>query len=453
MTLIAASLYLFSTIEVGTTFAGLLPSFLLLGAGIGLTMSPMSTAAMNSVVTAKAGVASGILSMFRMIGGTFGVALLGALFQDQARARLNETISDTALTPDQRGDLARSLAGGVPDVQGLTPDQMARLTAASHDAFVYGLTHAMVLSVVVAVIGVIVAFLLIHLVPGDPVDSLLTVGSPPEQRQILTERYGLDKPLVVQYGIWIWGVLQGDLGTAIIMRRPVADLMADALPHSIALGASAFIFYTIVGVTLGVTAALFRDRWPDRVIMTGVLFGSTLPSFWLGLLLMLVFSVWLGWLPATGYTPLSDVGFLGWAKHLILPISTLVLGLIAHVSRLTRSSMLEAIESKYVLAARAKGLPERIVLRRHALPNALLPTITILAVDVGILIGGIVVVESVFAFPGLGRMLIYAIDHQDIPLMMGGMIVITAIYALANLAADILYAVLNPRIRVSGTAA
>jgi peptide/nickel transport system permease protein len=136
----------------------------------------------------------------------------------------------------------------------------------------------------------------------------------------------------------------------------------------------------------------------------------------------------------------------------MLPISTLVLGLIAHVSRLTRSSMLEAIESKYVLAARAKGLPDRIVLRRHALPNALLPTITILAVDVGILIGGIVVVESVFAFPGLGRMLIYAIDHQDIPLMMGGMIVITAIYALANLAADILYAVLNPRIRVTGTA-
>ena len=129
-----------------------------------------------------------------------------------------------------------------------------------------------------------------------------------------------------------------------------------------------------------------------------------------------------------------------------------MLGLTAHVSRLTRSSMLEAIESRYVLAARAKGLPERIVLRRHALPNALLPTITVLAVDVGILIGGIVVVESVFAYPGLGRMLIYAIDNQDIPLMMGGMIVITAIYALANLAADILYAVLNPRIRVSGSA-
>jgi EmrB/QacA subfamily drug resistance transporter len=162
MALIALSLYLFSTIEVGTTFSGLLPSFIILGAGIGLTMSPMSTAAMNSVVTAKAGVASGILSMFRMIGGTFGVALLGALFQSQASNRLDQTLADSPLTPGQRSELARSLAGGVPDVQGLPPDQLARLTAASHDAFVYGLTHAMVLSVVVAVIGVLAAFLLIR---------------------------------------------------------------------------------------------------------------------------------------------------------------------------------------------------------------------------------------------------------------------------------------------------
>ena len=162
MSLIAVSLYLFSTIEVGTTFSGLLPSFVLLGAGIGLTMSPMSTAAMNSVVTAKAGVASGILSMFRMIGGTFGVALLGALFQNQASARLGETIPESALSPDQQGELARSLAGGIPDVQGLRPGQLARLTEVSNDAFVYGLTHAMVLSVGVAVIGVLVALLMIR---------------------------------------------------------------------------------------------------------------------------------------------------------------------------------------------------------------------------------------------------------------------------------------------------
>jgi EmrB/QacA subfamily drug resistance transporter len=170
MALIAGSLYLFSTIEIGTTFAGLLPSFILLGAGIGLTMSPMSTAAMNSVVTAKAGVASGILSMFRMIGGTFGVALLGALFQNQAKYRLDELLSDSTLAPGQRAELVRSLAGGVPEVQGLTPDQMARLTSASQDAFVYGLTHAMVLSVVVALVGVLVAFLLIR-GQGDSVEE------------------------------------------------------------------------------------------------------------------------------------------------------------------------------------------------------------------------------------------------------------------------------------------
>jgi EmrB/QacA subfamily drug resistance transporter len=162
MALIALSLYLFSRTEVGTTFADLMPSFILLGAGIGLTMSPMSTAAMNSVVTAKAGVASGILSMFRMIGGTFGVALLGALFQDQARGRLSETLAQSSLTSDQQGELARSLAGGVPQVEGLAPDQLARLTAASHDAFVYGLTHAMLLSVGVALIGVLVAFVMIR---------------------------------------------------------------------------------------------------------------------------------------------------------------------------------------------------------------------------------------------------------------------------------------------------
>jgi EmrB/QacA subfamily drug resistance transporter len=162
MSLIALSLYLFSRTEVGTTFSDLLPSFIILGAGIGVTMSPMSTAAMNSVVTAKAGVASGILSMFRMIGGTFGVALLGALFQDQAKARLGETLANSSLTADQQSELARSLAGGVPDVQGLAPDQLSRLTAASHDAFVYGLTHAMVLSVGVALVGVLVAFVMIR---------------------------------------------------------------------------------------------------------------------------------------------------------------------------------------------------------------------------------------------------------------------------------------------------
>ncbi|MFN7306120.1 MAG: ABC transporter permease, partial [Acetobacteraceae bacterium] len=268
----------------------------------------------------------------------------------------------------------------------------------------------------------------------------------------MEERLGLNLPLYEQYWRWFSGLMRGDFGQSLTMERPVGPVILEALGRSAILASISIVLVAIIGIALGIHSATNVNSWSYRALTLMQYFFIAVPEFFWCILVIIFFAVWLGWLPATGYTPLADGSFLGWAKHLILPVSTLVLGLIAHVSRLTRSSMLEAIESKYVLAARAKGLPERIVLRRHALPNALLPTITILAVDVGILIGGIVVVESVFAFPGLGRMLIYAIDHQDIPLMMGGMIVITAIYALANLAADILYAVLNPRIRVTGTA-
>jgi peptide/nickel transport system permease protein len=177
------------------------------------------------------------------------------------------------------------------------------------------------------------------------------------------------------------------------------------------------------------------------------------PDFFWSILVILVFASWLHWLPATGYVPLSQAGLLEWLSHLVLPVLVLVTGLLAHISRMTRSSMLEVLESRYVLAARAKGLPERLVLRRHALPNALLPTITILAIDAGILIGGVVVVETVFAYPGLGRMLVFAIEHHDLPLLQAGMMVVTAIYAVANLIADLGYAYLNPRIRFGKAAA
>jgi peptide/nickel transport system permease protein len=150
---------------------------------------------------------------------------------------------------------------------------------------------------------------------------------------------------------------------------------------------------------------------------------------------------------------MGTAGVIGWLSHLVLPVLVLTFGLIAHVSRLTRSSMLEVLQSRYVLAARAKGLSERLVLRRHALPNALLPTITVLAIDVGILIGGVVVIETVFAYPGLGRLLVFSIEQHDLPLLQAGMMVVTAIYALANLVADVLYAVVNPRIRLGGSAA
>ena len=298
----------------------------------------------------------------------------------------------------------------------------------------------------------VMVFAIVHILPGSVAHMILGEYATNAAIAEMEERLGLNLPLYEQYWRWFSGLMRGDFGQSLTMERPVGPVILEALGRSAILASISIVLVAIIGIALGIHSATHVNSWSDRGLTLMQYFFIAVPEFFWSILVIIFFAVWLGWLPATGYTPLADGGFLGWAKHLILPVSTLVLGLIAHVSRLTRSSMLEAIESKYVLAARAKGLPERIVLRRHALPNALLPTITILAVDVGILIGGIVVVESVFAFPGLGRMLIYAIDHQDIPLMMGGMIVITAIYALANLAADILYAVLNPRIRVTGTA-
>jgi len=298
----------------------------------------------------------------------------------------------------------------------------------------------------------VMVFAIVHILPGSVAHMILGEYATNAAIAEMEERLGLNLPLYEQYWRWFSGLMRGDFGQSLTMERPVGPVILEALGRSAILASISIVLVAIIGIALGIHSATHVNSWSDRGFTLMQYFFIAVPEFFWCILVIIFFAVWLGWLPATGYTPLADGGFLGWAKHLILPISTLVLGLIAHVSRLTRSSMLEAIESKYVLAARAKGLPDRIVLRRHALPNALLPTITILAVDVGILIGGIVVVESVFAFPGLGRMLIYAIDHQDIPLMMGGMIVITAIYALANLAADILYAVLNPRIRVTGTA-
>lgn len=298
----------------------------------------------------------------------------------------------------------------------------------------------------------VLVFAVVHLLPGSVAHMILGEYATNAAIAALEERLGLNDPLHLQYWRWFSGLLSGDFGVSLTMDRPAGPVILEALGRSAVLAAISIVLVAALGIALGVHSATHAGSASDRALTLGQYFFIAVPEFFWCILVILFFSVWLGWLPATGYTPLAEGGLLGWAKHLILPVATLVLGLIAHVSRLVRSSMLEAIESRYVLAARAKGLPERIVLRRHALPNALMPAITVLAVDVGILIGGIVVVESVFAYPGLGRMLIYAIDNQDLPLMMGGMIVVTAVYALANLAADILYAVVNPRIRVGGTA-
>jgi peptide/nickel transport system permease protein len=298
----------------------------------------------------------------------------------------------------------------------------------------------------------VLIFGIIHILPGNVAYAILGEFATPTAVAQLEAKLGLNDPLPVQYWRWLDAMLHGDFGLSIVMNRPAASLIGEALGRSALLAGLAFGLIATGGIALGLYAATHRGRASDKLLTLAQFVLIAVPEFFWAILAVLLFASWLNLLPATGYAPL-DAGVADWAAHLVLPVLVLSFGLVAHVSRLTRSSMLEVLDSRFVLAARARGLPERRVLWRHALPNALLPAITVLAIDAGLLIGGIVVVETVFAYPGLGRLLVYAIERHDLPLLQVGMMVVTAIYALANFVAELLYAALNPRIRVAGATA
>lgn len=284
----------------------------------------------------------------------------------------------------------------------------------------------------------IVIFLIIHLVPGDPIDNLVRIGSTPEQKAVITARYGLDKPVLEQYFLWLGQLLQGDLGTAIVMRRPVADLLAQNIPFSLRLGGAALLFSTVLGIAAGTLAAIYRDTLIDRSVMAGILLGSTLPGFWLGLLLILLFSVQFGWLPVSGAR--------SW-DALILPVLTIGLGGTALVARVTRVAMLETAQKDFVLLLHAKGLPARRIHLRHVLRHALMPVITILSLRIGWILGGAVTVEFVFARPGLGTLLIKALSQHDYPVMQGCLLMLAIAVMLGTLIGDLVQAAMDPRIR------
>jgi len=316
---------------------------------------------------------------------------------------------------------------------------------------------AFLLRRILGLIGVLLGmsvliFGIIHVLPGNVAYAILGEFATPAAVAQLEAKLGLNDPLPVQYWRWLDAMLHGDFGLSIVMNRPAASLIGEALGRSALLAGLAFSLIAAGGISLGLYAATHRGRASDKVLTLAQFVLIAVPEFFWAILAVLVFASWLNLLPATGYAPL-DAGVADWAAHLVLPVLVLSFGLVAHVSRLTRSSMLEVLDSRFVLAARARGLPERRVLWRHALPNALLPAITVLAIDAGLLIGGIVVVETVFAYPGLGRLLVYAIERHDLPLLQVGMMMVTAIYALANFVAELLYAALNPRIRVAGATA
>src|SRR5438477_990716 len=286
----------------------------------------------------------------------------------------------------------------------------------------------------------LLVFLILKLTPGDPAFVLGGANATEVQLQNIRAAYHLDDPVLVQYARYIALAVQGDLGTSLHTHRPVVSEHADRLPWSLELAATAFVIALIVGVALGIVSAKRQYSLLDNVAMVLALCGISIPIFWLGILLILVLSVQLGWLPTSG---------AGDWKHLLLPASTLGLSSAAIVARQTRSAMLEVLRQDYVQVARAKGLPEQVVLVRHALRNAAIPTVTILGLQLGNLIGGVVVTETVFAWPGLGRLIVDSITFRDVPVVEGGVMLMAAIFLLTNLLIDLLYGYLNPRIHLA----
>jgi peptide/nickel transport system permease protein len=285
----------------------------------------------------------------------------------------------------------------------------------------------------------VVVFSIIHLLPGDPVLAILSgANATAEQERELRAQLRLEDPLVVQYARFVGRAVRGDFGRSIFTGRPVIEEIAEQLPSTLELAATALAVAVLLGVTLGVLAAVWHDTWVDRAAMLVALGGVSMPSFWLGLLLILLFSLQLGWLPATGQ------GGLG---RLILPAATIGLNYSAVIARLVRSSLLEVLGNQYITTARAKGLGEWAITLRHALGNALIPVTTIIGVQLGNLLAGTIIVETVFARRGMGRLAVTAVLDKDYPLIQGVVLVSALGYVLTNLLVDLSYSALDPRIR------
>jgi len=297
----------------------------------------------------------------------------------------------------------------------------------------------------VVMLGVsMLVFLVIHLVPGNPAQVIAGADAPPDVVAALERELGLDKPLPEQYLRYLGRVLQGDLGTSLRSNRPVIDEVLEALPRTLQLGVAAAVITFIVAIPLGVTAAAKRGTLIDSGLMMGSMLGITLPVFAVGLGLMYLVGYKLQWLPISSRgDPIWTVAGL---KSMILPAITLSVGSIATMSRLTRSTMLEVLNQDFVRVARAKGLREIPVLIKHALPNAMLPIVTVVGLQFAYLLSGAVVTETIFAVPGVGRLAVYAIQGRDFPVVQGVVLLVSLVFVLVNLVVDILYAVIDPRI-------
>ena len=292
------------------------------------------------------------------------------------------------------------------------------------------------------VLGVVtLVFLLIHLIPGDPVEIMLGESALPADRDALREALGLDRPILEQYGSFLWGLCRGDLGVSLQQRRPVTALIREHYPATLELTLAAMLISLLIALPAGILSGIRQYSVWDHSTMFLALLGVSMPNFWLGPLLIWVFSIQLGWFPVSGK---------GGLAHLLLPALTLGASMAAIVARMTRSSVLEVLREDYVMTARAKGLSEARIILKHVLRNAMLPVLTVVGLQFGALLAGSIITETIFSWPGLGTLMVKAIQTRDYPVVQGCVLVIALSYVLVNLLTDLLYGVIDPRIRYEG---
>lgn len=296
-------------------------------------------------------------------------------------------------------------------------------------------------------IVVTISFMLIHLIPGDPVDIMLGEDATPDQVARLRHDMGLDRPLPIQFKEYVLRVFSGDLGRSIRYRLPVTTLIRQRVEVTLLLAAMAMILIAVFGLSTGVIAAARANSWLDQALLLFALASISIPVFWLGLLFMLFFSVKLRWFPTSGFRSIFEAGGLSNLRYLVLPAIALGLRRSALVARMTRSSLLEVLREDYVVAARAKGIREIRVVLVHALRNAAIPIITVFALSLSTVLAGAAITESVFALPGVGRLIVEAVSARDYPVIQGLMIVFAFLYLGVNLLIDITYSLLDPRIQ------
>ncbi|MBM3548632.1 MAG: ABC transporter permease [Alphaproteobacteria bacterium] len=307
------------------------------------------------------------------------------------------------------------------------------------------LAGRLISTLIVLIIVSFISFCIMQMVPGDPALVMAGAAAPVDEVRRIREQFGLDQPFHIQLLRWYAGMLQGDLGQSITLGRSVVTAIVERLPSTVALACFAFLLTLVFGLIAGVAAALKQDSWIDHAIMTLAVIGVSVPSFWIGLIMIIGFAVMVDWLPAGGYITIAESPS-GWFKSLVLPSIALALLQMGLLARITRASMIEVLRQDFVRTAQAKGLPRWVVVLKHAFMNVMIPVITVIGIVFSLLLSGSVVIETVFSIPGLGRLMATSIVTRDYPVIQGALLITAAMFVLINLLVDVLYAYFDPRI-------